>query len=80
MSFHSLLAEYHTREDLTMLATVLAATMCDLTASVPCCLFFFPWLFYEKIPVSPIYQPPLTLNGILKRRIRHSGERTRERQ
>ena len=33
-----------TRELFTMFATVLAATMCDLMASVPCCLFFFPWL------------------------------------
>jgi hypothetical protein len=27
-----------------MLATVRAARICDLTASVPCCLFFLPWL------------------------------------
>jgi hypothetical protein len=31
-------------EVLTMFATVFAAKMCDLTASLPCCLFFFPWL------------------------------------
>jgi hypothetical protein len=28
----------------TMFDTVRAARMCDLTASVPCCLFFLPWL------------------------------------
>jgi hypothetical protein len=32
----------HTSEVLTMLATVLAANMCDLTASLPCCLVFLP--------------------------------------
>lgn len=34
----------HTSEVRTMLETVLAARMCDLTASLPCCLCFLPWL------------------------------------
>lgn len=28
-----------------MFATVCAARICDLTASLPCCLFFLPWLY-----------------------------------
>lgn len=32
------------RDVLTILATVRAARICDLTASLPCCLFFLPWL------------------------------------
>lgn len=31
------------REVRTIPATVFAARMCDLTASLPCCLFFLPW-------------------------------------
>jgi hypothetical protein len=35
-----------------MLATVRAARICDLTASLPCCLFFLPWLCSVSIPCS----------------------------
>ena len=31
-----------TRDVRTIFATVLAANMCDFTASFPCCRFFFP--------------------------------------
>ena len=56
----------HTREVRTMLETVLAARMCDLTASFPCCRFFFPWLTRtasaKLLPVFKLYPALKSLN------------------
>ncbi len=35
-----------------MLATVRAARMCDLTASLPNCRFFLPWLLFYQVSQS----------------------------
>ena len=53
---HSLGVQGLTNDVLTIFATVLAARIWDLTASFPCCLFFFPWLLIIQ-PCKPPLDP-----------------------